>query len=43
VARRLEALLDRGRDVYCYFNNDPHGHAVQDARWLASRLSRRDG
>jgi uncharacterized protein YecE (DUF72 family) len=43
VARRLEALLDGGRDVYCYFNNDPHGHAVQDARWLASRLSRRAG
>jgi uncharacterized protein YecE (DUF72 family) len=39
VARRLEAVLDSGRDVYCYFNNDPQGHAVHDARWLAARLA----
>jgi hypothetical protein len=25
--------------VYAYFNNDDSGYAVQDARWLAERLS----
>jgi uncharacterized protein YecE (DUF72 family) len=39
VADRLAATLDAGHDVYCYFNNDYHGHAVADARWLAGRLA----
>jgi uncharacterized protein YecE (DUF72 family) len=35
--------LDRGDDVYAYFNNDHEGHAVADARWLAERLACRQG
>jgi len=41
-----EALMDwanwclqqkqRGRSVWCYFNNDIHGHAIEDARTLKS-------
>jgi uncharacterized protein YecE (DUF72 family) len=38
TADRLGAWLDAGCDVYAYFNNDWHGHAVEDARWLAQRL-----
>ena len=38
AAKRLEAWLDEGCDVYAYFNNDYHGYAVDDARWLAERL-----
>jgi uncharacterized protein YecE (DUF72 family) len=38
-ARRLRSWLDEGLDVYAYFNNDYHGHAVQDALWLRSRLA----
>ncbi|CAN5822162.1 DUF72 domain-containing protein [soil metagenome] len=40
VADRLGAWQDEGCDVHAYFNNDYHGHAVQDARWLAGRLNR---
>jgi uncharacterized protein YecE (DUF72 family) len=28
-----------GRDVWMYFNNDPHGHAVRDALLLRGLLS----
>ena len=28
----------RGHEVYVYFNNDGHGHAVHDARRLRARL-----
>ena len=38
TADRLATCLDEGRDVYAYFNNDWHGHAVEDARWLRDRL-----
>ena len=38
VADRLQAWLDQGCDVHAYFNNDWHGHAVVDARYLADRL-----
>jgi uncharacterized protein YecE (DUF72 family) len=38
AADRLGELADEGKDVYCYFNNDYHGHAVVDAEWLARRL-----
>ena len=38
VADRLSAWLDDGCDVYAYFNNDHHGHAVADATWLRDRL-----
>ena len=30
---------DDGRDVWMYFNNDPHGHAVRDALVLRSLVS----
>jgi uncharacterized protein YecE (DUF72 family) len=36
-AARLAAWRARG-DVYAYFNNDWHGHAVTDALWLKERL-----
>ena len=38
VAERLGTWLDDGDDVYAYFNNDWHGAAVEDARWLWDRL-----
>jgi len=38
IARRLQAWIDEGTDVYAYFNNDYEGHAVQDAEWLRCRL-----
>ena len=38
-ADRLGHLLDQGRDVYVYFNNDWHGHAVNDAVFLRERLA----
>lgn len=38
VARRLDAWLDEGADVYAYFNNDYEGFAVRDAEWLRDRL-----
>ena len=37
-ARRLHEWLDDEVDVYAYFNNDYHGDAVEDARWLRSHL-----
>ena len=37
-AKRLQAWLDEGADIYAYFNNDVHAHAVQDALWLRERL-----
>ena len=39
VADRLAGWLDAGCDVYAYFNNDFHGDAVLDARWLRDRLA----
>jgi uncharacterized protein YecE (DUF72 family) len=38
VADRLRGWLADGVDVYAYFNNDYHGHAVTDAQWLRGRL-----
>ena len=47
-----EALLDwsdwvldqskQGRSVWCYFNNDIHGHAIEDARTLKSMVGQRN-
>jgi uncharacterized protein YecE (DUF72 family) len=37
-AERIAAVLARGDDVYAYFNNDWHGHAVHDAVELRSML-----
>ncbi len=39
VAGRLARWLHDGVDVYAYFNNDHHGHAVRDAQWLRSALA----
>src|SRR5438093_2420760 len=39
VAKRLAAWRDDGCDVYAYFNNDWHGAAVEDAKWLRDRLT----
>lgn len=30
-ARRVEAHLEQGRDIYAFFNNDIGGHAVRNA------------
>lgn len=41
LRRRAEgvlSLLEAGSDVYVYFNNDAHGHAVRNARRLMSFL-----
>jgi len=37
-ASRLRAVLESGRDVYAYFNNDWHGNAVRDAATLRDQL-----
>jgi len=37
-ARRLAAVHDAGGDIYAYFNNDWHGHAVRDAAVLRREL-----
>jgi uncharacterized protein YecE (DUF72 family) len=37
-AERLAGYAGEGRDVYVYFNNDPEGHAVADARTLRELL-----
>ena len=39
-AARLNEWLEEGCDVYAYFNNDHHGHAVADAAWLRDRVAR---
>jgi uncharacterized protein YecE (DUF72 family) len=36
---RLGSVLDAGRDVYAYFNNDVDGHAVRDALHLRRALT----
>ncbi|MGH9866563.1 MAG: DUF72 domain-containing protein [Candidatus Polarisedimenticolia bacterium] len=42
-ARRIEGWMARGLDVYAYFNNDPHGHAVRDALQLEELMAGRAG
>ena len=37
-AHRVRYWLDRGKDVYVYFNNDANGWAVEDARTLIQAL-----
>ncbi len=32
-----------GRSVWCFFNNDIHGHAIEDARTLRSMVRQRQG
>jgi uncharacterized protein YecE (DUF72 family) len=38
-ARRIEKWCDQGIDVYCYFDNDEAGYAVENALDLQARLS----
>lgn len=40
TARRLQAWLEAGVDVYAYFNNDYDGHAIADAQSLRETLAR---
>jgi uncharacterized protein YecE (DUF72 family) len=35
---RISAWDGEGRDVWMYFNNDPHGHAVRNAQFLQGLL-----
>ncbi len=37
-ADRIREWLGQGRDVFAYFNNDGHGHAVRNARHLRELL-----
>ena len=37
-ARRCRAWIKAGKDVYCYFDNDERGYAVQDALELQQML-----
>jgi len=39
-AERVLPLLERGEDVYAYFNNDWHGNAVKDAATLRDQIRR---
>jgi uncharacterized protein YecE (DUF72 family) len=39
-AKELTSKWNRSEDVFCYFNNDPEGCAIRDARWLALAFSR---
>jgi len=38
LGRRAWPPTPRGRDAYVYFNNDPEGHAIADARRLMAML-----
>ncbi len=42
VAGRVRDHLEAGRDVYVYFNNDVHGHAVRNALDLKRYISPAD-
>jgi uncharacterized protein YecE (DUF72 family) len=37
---RLTHQWSAAEDIYCFFNNDTHGCALRDARWLADACSR---
>ncbi len=39
-ARRIRAWLEAGKDLYCYFDNDEAGYAVENALELQQRLER---
>ena len=40
-ANHIRGFRDRGVDTYVYFNNDPEGHAIWDARRLRDLLGQR--
>ncbi|MFB2982905.1 DUF72 domain-containing protein [Microseira sp. BLCC-F43] len=37
-ATRIREFLQRGVDVYVYFNNDLEGHAIRDGKHLSAML-----
>jgi uncharacterized protein YecE (DUF72 family) len=39
-AERIHSFLQKGIDVYVYFNNDPDGHAIRDAKHLDNLLKK---
>lgn len=39
LARHIAGDAAAGRDTYCYFNNDPDGHAIMDAQRLRAALA----
>lgn len=39
-AKRIAGTWDDAADVFCYFNNDPHGCAARDARRFAAGVAR---
>lgn len=39
-ARTVADVVGPDRDAYCYFNNDPNGCALRDARWFAAAARR---
>ena len=41
AARRIREHVAQGRDVYAYFNNDAHGHAVKNALRLKEIVAAR--
>lgn len=38
LARRIQDLVDDGREVYCYFNNDEKAYATENAQQLREML-----
>ena len=42
-AERIARAVAQGSDVYAYFNNDPDGHAIVDARRLRALLDQAGG
>jgi uncharacterized protein YecE (DUF72 family) len=41
-AERIRGWLSEERNIFAYFNNDAHGHAIADARRLRDMLDRAD-
>ena len=37
-ASQVRSFLDQKIDVYIYFNNDPEGHAIRDAKRLRTLI-----
>ena len=38
-AQQIKSWLSAGRDVYIYYNNDIHGHAIANANELLEMLA----
>jgi len=38
LAKKIKKWLKEGLDVYCYFNNDFHGYAIENAKELLDEL-----